>query len=178
MRLLIQGTSTEKSGMPYVRQLKSLLDAGPVGMTKPNTDQNVIFFGHENPDHFFLFEIPNITLNTANNLSVDDDCGCEYCSDLDGSTESWKCDQEEEIFESADIDELMRVDGTGQSFTGIVDDFNDDLAKGYHGLDFIVGMKSELPNNVTSIPLTGCVLEANPDEINSILANAFLITSE
>lgn len=187
MKLSIQGTPIDTSDMPYLKQLKSLLEAGPVGKVKsvnpasPPMEDAITFFGHANADYYFLFNITDVKIDCTDDLREDDDCECEYCTrEWDSSTKSWKCDQEEEVFVSANIAEIMRVSGTGQSFTDIVKRFDLKLQAQECGLDFIVGMKSEFPSNVISMPLTDCLLENDPDvrppnTKDCILANSVLL---
>jgi hypothetical protein len=168
MKLSIQDQSIDNSKMPYVHQLKSLLEAGPV-----KREGKITFFGHPKPDLFILFSMPSITMGSTDNLSDDESCDCSYCTDFDDESEQWKCEQEEAYLADVDVEELMRVSATDQSFSDIIKTYEKDLLQNYQAIDFVVGMKSEQPSNVTSIPLTGCVLEFQPDEDN-IFGDAFL----
>ena len=123
MKLSIQGKSIDNSKMPYVHQLKSLLDTGPV-----KREGKITFFGHPKPDQFWLFSIPSYSLASTDKLSDDESCECAH---------------------------------------------EKDLLQNHQSIDFVVGMKLEQPSNVTSIPLTGCVLKFQPDEEN-IFGDAFL----
>ena len=168
MKLSIQGKSIDNSKMPYVHQLKSLLDAGPV-----KREGKITFFGHPKPDQFWLFSIPSYSLASTDKLSDDESCECAYCMDFDPESERWICEQEEAYLEDADVEELMRVPAAGQSFLNIIKTHEKDLLQNHQSIDFVVGMKLEQPSNVTSIPLTGCVLKFQPDEEN-IFGDAFL----
>lgn len=166
MKLSIQGQSIDKSKMPYVHQLKSLLEAGPV-------EQNgkISFFGHSKADLFILFSMPSITMGSTDNLSDDRDCDCDYCMDYMNETEHWKCQYEEAIFESADIEEWKRVPSTGQSFSDIINTTNEeDLMN----IDFVVGMKSELSDNVASLRIPECLVEVDNMEENPFVSALLL----
>lgn len=154
--------------MPYIHQLKSLLEASPV-----ERRGKITFFGHPEPDQFWLFSIPTYSLGSTNNLSDDESCECLYCINFDSESERWMCEQEKAYLADADIEELMRVPATGQSFSNIIKTYQEDLIKSYRSIGFVVGMKLEHPSNVTLIPLTGCVLTFGPDE-ESIFGDDFL----
>lgn len=168
MKLSIQDQSIDNFKMPYVHQLKSLLEAGPV-----EREGKITFFGHPEPDQFWLFGIPTYSLGSTDNLSDDESCECAYCMDFNPESERWICEQEDAYLADADIEELMRIPATGQSFSNIIKTYQGNLIESYRSIDFIVGMKLEHPSNVTSIPLTGCVLKFQPDEEN-VFGDAFL----
>ena len=172
MKLSIQGTPIENSDMPYANQMKSLLETGPVATIKARTGHDITFFGEEAADLLFFFSIEYTSWNPVDD-DDDDDCECKYCRDYDGSTNLGACEYEMVVFEAADFEEIARIRGDGCSFVKIAQNIQDASYSSYDlKIDFIIGMKSELSDNIIGLPLSGSISQGGTelsDDLNENL---------
>ena len=170
MKLSIQGTPIENSDMPYANQMKSLLETGPVATIKARTGHDITFFGEEAADLLFFFSIAHTSWNP---IDDDYDCECRYCRDYDGSTNLEACEYEKAVFEAADFEEIARIRGDGCSFVKIAQNVQDASYSSYDlKIDFIIGMKSELSDNIIGLPLSGSISQGGTelsDDLNENL---------
>jgi len=153
MKLSIQGTTIENSDMPYANQMKSLLETGPVAKIKAGTGQDITFFGEETAD-------------------CECECECKYCRDYDGSTNLEACEYEKAVFEAADFEEIARIRGDGCSFVKIAQNVQDASYSSYDlKIDFIIGMKSELSDNIIGLPLSGSISQGGTELSDDLSEN-------
>ena len=170
MKLSIQGTTIENSDMPYANQMKSLLETGPVAKIKAGTGQDITFFGEETADLLFFFSIESTSWNPVDD--DDDDCECKYCRDYDGSTNLEACEYEKAVFEAADFEEIARIRGDGCSFVKIAQNVQDASYSSYDlKIDFIIGMKSELSDNIIGLPLSGSISQGGTELSDDLSEN-------
>ena len=168
MKLSIQGTPIENSDMPYANQMKSLLETGPVATIKAGTGHDITFFGEEAADLLFFFSIAHTSWNP---IDDDYDCECRYCRDYDGSTNLEACEYEKVVFESADFEEMVRIPGDGCSFVQVAQNLNPSYAIDGFTVDFIVGMKSEILDNVIGLPLSGSISQGGTEPSDDLNKN-------
>jgi len=161
MKLSIQGTPIENSDMPYARQMKSLLENGPVAIIKSDAGVDITFFGAEDADLLLYFSITNSTWDT---VEQGEECECSHCTGYNCTTHTMNfedkdgfCESEEHVFKSANFQELTRMPSDGSSFVNIAQSLKDYFGD-YCEVDFIIGMKSELSNDIIGYPLSGSLV--------------------
>ena len=169
MKLTIQGTSANNAAIPYASQTEVLINAGPAAIIKSAAGEDVTFFGGEDADMFIYFALPSSEWDT---IEPEDECECSYCNGYNPDTqrmnfedESQSCESEMVLFKSAEVTELARMKTDGRSFVSIAQNLEN-----YFGtdceVDFIVGLKTELSDDVIGFPLSGALVREETDLIS------------
>jgi hypothetical protein len=169
MKLNIQGTSANNAAIPYASQTEALINAGPVATIKSAAGEDITFFGGEDADLFVYFALPSSEWDTVEPEYV---CECSYCmGGYDTDThrmsfddESKSCESETLMFRSAEVTELARMKADGRSFVSIAQNLEDHFATVCE-VDFIVGLKTELSDDVIGFPLSGVLVREETDVI-------------
>jgi hypothetical protein len=169
MKLNIQGTSANNAAIPYASQTEALINAGPVATIKSAAGEDVTFFGGEDANLFVYFALPSSEWDTVEPEYV---CECSYCmGGYDTDThrmsfddESKSCESETLMFRSAEVTELARMKADGRSFVSIAQNLEDHFATVCE-VDFIVGLKTELSDDVIGFPLSGALVREETDVI-------------
>ena len=79
--------------------------------------------------------------------------------------ESKSCESETLMFRSAEVTELARMKADGRSFVSIAQNLEDHFATVCE-VDFIVGLKTELSDDVIGFPLSGALVREETDLIS------------
>jgi hypothetical protein len=141
-----------------------------VATIKSAAGEDVTFFGGEDADIFIYFALPSSEWDT---IDPEDECECSYCmGGYDTNThrmsfedESRSCEFETLMFRSAEVTELTRMKTDGRSFVSIAQNLENHFATVCE-VEFIVGLKTELSDDVIGFPLSGALVREKTDLIS------------